>query len=121
MLFHTKLCHVCKKRQRKKYLSIQPGVSFIFSSQRLNQLSVRHQDIKSSEQGFKRRKVIRAVKKGIVDKEVLNEPKDAYIAGGYLERFTFYCLDFFLYGKHDISKSFYRNYMISFFKCSSNY
>ena len=74
MLFHTKLCRVYKKRQTKKYFGIQPGVSFIYSSQRLNQVSVRHQDIKSSEQGLKRRKVIRTAKDGIVDK-VLNEPK----------------------------------------------
>ena len=62
-----------QKGQTKKYFGIQPGVSFIYSSQRLNQVSVRHQDI--TEQGLKRRKVIGTVKKGIVDKEVLNEPK----------------------------------------------
>ena len=93
MLFNTKLCRVCKKRQTNKYFGIQPGVSFIYSCKRLNQISVRHQNIKSSEQGLKRRKIIRTVKKGIVDKEVLNEPKNAYIAGGYLKRFTFYFLD----------------------------
>ena len=47
---------------------------------------------KSSEQGLKRRKVIRTVKNGIVDDD-LNETKDAYIAGWYLKRFTFYFLD----------------------------
>ena len=66
-----------------KYFGIHGGVSFTSLSLRLNQISVRHLDIKSSEKGLKRRKVIRTVKKGIVDKEVLNEPQEAYIAGGY--------------------------------------
>ena len=88
---------------------VQPGVSFIYSSQRLNQVSVQHQDIKSSEQGLKRWKVIRTVKKGIVDK-VLNEPKDACIDGGYIFWTWFSRLSRF-----DISKSFYRNH-INYFK-----
>ena len=48
---------------------------------------------KSSEQGLQIRKVIRTVKKGIVDNEFLNETKNAYIAGGYLKRYTFYFSD----------------------------
>ena len=77
MLFHAKLCRACKERKTKKYFGIHAGVSFIYSS----------------EEGLKIRKVIRTVKKRILDKEFLNEPKNAYIAGGYLKRFTFYFSD----------------------------
>ena len=79
---------------------------------------------KSSEQGLKRRKVIRTVKKGIVDNEVLNELqkclyywwifKKIYILFFRLDFLSFHVFMFFWYGKHDISKSFYRNYMIFF-------
>ena len=33
-----------QKKTNKTYFGIQPGVSFIYSSQQLNQISVRHQD-----------------------------------------------------------------------------
>ena len=123
MLFHTKLCRVCKKKTNKEIFWYTTWC-FLYIFISAIKSNVRHQDIKSSEQGLKRRKVIRTVKKGIVDKVVLNEPRNAYIAGGYLKRFTFYFLDlvfsgFFWYGKHDISKCFYR--MIVFHKCSYNY
>ena len=65
------------------YFKIDNGYYMEKGSIKRNKVSVRKMDIKSSEGGKKKRRKIRAVKKGLIVKEKESEPSESYIAGGF--------------------------------------
>ena len=65
------------------YFNITSGIYMEKGNMAKNKTSIKKMNIKTSESGKKRRKRLRAVRKGLLVKEKENEPTESYIAGGF--------------------------------------
>ena len=66
-----------------EYIGLDTGSRLVTKSRQRDSVRVSKMAKKCSEKGKKRRKTLREVKKGHVDKKKGFEPKESYIAGGH--------------------------------------
>ena len=65
------------------FANIKPGSCFLESAHRGNTTSVRHAKRKSTETCIQRRKKLKAVRKGLADKEIEQEGGESYQKGAF--------------------------------------
>ena len=66
-----------------EYMELDTGSQLTTKSMQQDSVCANKMVKKCSEKGKKRRKTLRAVKKGHLDKEKELEPRESYIAGGH--------------------------------------
>ena len=66
-----------------KYIGLDTGSQLTTKSMQWDSVHINKMVKKCSEKGKKRRKTLRGVEKGYLDKEKELEPKESYIAGGH--------------------------------------